>query len=248
MAVTEQPGVLKVTLLTEHPAAIPGQVPVHVTTAPDFDWTKTSAAMRARGIDLEVLHLGDDAQNLEDLRRSEAEFVGDVAAKRHEGWLRMAELDAETIALRALLPQLEGLAPGRGSVQDPRLLEVQRIVAAESAFWRSVMTPIEARKVEPAEAPAPLPPGKAARVAPSPLQEPEAIARALSEARFVLGARRWIVARTSFARVRTLCTEVAAHATATADKSSDVAIAAKYRELAKRCTDAAQAITAACKP
>jgi hypothetical protein len=140
------------------------------------------------------------------------------------------------------------LAPGNGGAQDPRLLEVHGIVAAEAAFWRSVLTPALVRTPESVLDPLPLPMGEAPRAAPAAVAEPATVAQALAGARFLLGSRRWIVARTSFARVRTLCAEVAAHATATADKARDPAIVAKYRDLATRCTAAVQAIDAACKP
>jgi hypothetical protein len=56
------------------------------------------------------------------------------------------------------------------------------------------------------------------------------------------------VTRTGFARVSSICTEVAAHAQATADQASDPAIAAKYRTLATRCRAAVKSIESAFAP
>ncbi|MBL8752664.1 MAG: hypothetical protein JNK15_05130 [Planctomycetes bacterium] len=227
-AVESLPGVRSVAVLTGQPGTIAGQVPMHVVTVAGHDWADVQALLPARHVDIEVLHETDHARNLDDLRRFEAEFTGESATRRRAAWQRMAELDAETIALRALLPRLEELQPGGDRVQDPRLQEVHRIVAAEVAFWRAAMA-------EPA------------RNAAVP-QDAIAIAQELYEARGVLGGRRWLVARTSYARIRSLCSEVAAHATATADKARDAAVAAKYRTLADRCTFIAKAIEAACTP
>lgn len=222
---------------------------MHVMTDVAMDWTKVADLLPARNIDLEVLHVDDAARNLHDLRRSELAVVGEAAVQRRDAWRRVAESDPETIALRAVLPLLDALAPGKTAVQDPRLLEVQRIVAAETSFWHEMLATRAAPQVAEPRATEPPPPvGQAPRLAPNQPAEPAAAAMALGESRNLLGCRRWIVARTSFARIRTLCGEVAAHATATAAKANDPVIAAKYRELATRCTAASQAIEAAWKP
>jgi hypothetical protein len=225
-------------VLEEYPGPMPGQLPMHVTTDAAMEWPEAAAQLASRGVFVEVLHTEDAVQNLEDLRRIEAAFQGKELVERRSAWRLMADLDAESVAIRALLPQLAALAPDGDQASDPRLQEVQRIVDAELAFWREVQAPADATRTGPA----------AGAAAPARSAEPEEVAIQLRGPRLLLGCRRWIVTRTSFARVRSICTEVAAHAKATADKASDPAVAAKYRTLATRCLAATKSIQLAFAP
>ena len=218
-------------MLAEHAAKIPGQVPLRIVTTQGVDWPTQLAALRTRGLDLEVLHADDPVRNLDDLRRSEA--VESKAEVRREAWRQMAALDGESKALRALLPRLQRLAPGRGELQDPRLQDVARIAAAEMAFWNTVLG--QAPGVDEPAAPAPLPAATAMRVAPGQADESSLVATALNGARLQIGPRRWIVARTAWDHVRTQCRAVAEHATSVAARTRDEQIAARYRDLAAQC-------------
>lgn len=216
---------------------------MRLATDPDVDWTMLLAHLRTGGADLEVLHADDPARNIDDLRRSEASVAGDDAKARREAWQRLVEFDAETKALRAVLPLLQQLAPGNGTLQDPRLQQVARIAEAEAAFWQVALG---GGAVADSAVIPPLPATTSLRIAPAGPQEPSEVTVALNEARLRLGARRWIVARTAFAEVQAQCREVAAHATAVAGRTRDARVAERYRELAARCTAVVQAIDAAC--
>lgn len=209
----------------EHPAKLPGQIVMRLVTEHDVDWPTLLTLLRSAGADLEVLHADAPARNLDDLRRTEADSTTEDQQLRRSAWQQMLTHDAETRALRAVMPLLQRLAPGAGNVQDPRLLDVARIVQAEEAFWSTAIgsgtPPIAAR----------------AEAAPANAQD-------LAEARLRLGQRRWIVARTAFAQVRQQCDEVAAHAAAVADRTMDARVAGRYRALAADCRAAAQAIDA----
>lgn len=238
-----------VDLIADHPAKVPGQIAMRLVTDRDLDWPTLLTQLRAGGADLEVLHADAPARNLDDLRRTEAGFAGDDATARRSSWQQLVAHDAETRALRALLPLLRRLAPGTGDVQDPRLLDVARIAEAEEAFWQTAL----GAAIEPEAPPrgtAPLreaapPPALSLRAAPPSQDENPAIAQALAEARLRLGQRRWVVARTAFAHVRQLCSDVAAHATAVAGRTTDVRVAARYRDLAADCRAVVQALDVA---
>ena len=219
-------------MLAEHPGQMPGQVPLHVTTDAGMDWSEAAEPLGAMGVVVEVLHADDVASNLDDLKRTEAAFPGLQLEQRRSAWRLMAALDAESVAIHALLPQLAALATGADQASDPRLQEVQRIVDAELAFWREVLEPAGVQR-----------PGPAAEAAePARVADPQEVATALAGPRQLLGCRRSIVARTSFARVISICTEVARHAQATADQARDPKIAAQYSTLAARCRAATRSI------
>jgi thioesterase domain-containing protein len=128
--------VRSIEVLEKYPGPMLVQLPMHVTTDAAMDWPEAAAQLAARGVCVEVLHVADAVQNLEDLRRMEAEFKGMELEERRSAWRLMADLDAESVAIRALLPQLAALAPDGDQASDPRLQAVQRIVDAELAFWR----------------------------------------------------------------------------------------------------------------
>lgn len=237
-------------MLAGHPAKIPGQVPLRLVTEAGVDWSALLACLRTSGVDLEVLHADDPARNLDDLRRTEALATGDDATARRGAWQCMVQLDAETKALRAVLPLLDRIAPGNGEVQDPRLQDVARIAAAEAAFWRAALGSDGAKGAAAAMGPAlpPLPAASSVRIAPAGPPAAAVIAQALAEARLRIGPRRWIVARTAFAHVRTQCRDVAAHATHVAANTRDGKQAGRYRELAAHCEAVVQALDAAFAP
>ena len=238
-----------VDLIEDPPAKVAGQIPMRLVTDRDLDWPTLLTQLRAGGADLEVLHADSQARNLDDLRRTEADFTGDDATARRSSWQQMVTHDAETRALRALLPLLRRLAPGTGELQDPRLQDVARIAEAEEAFWQTALGTRVERTAPLRETTAiretPLPPALSLRAGPPSADETPAIAQAPAEARLRLGQRRWIVARTAFAHVRQQCDEVAAHATAVAGRTLDARIAARYRDLAANCRAVVQALDGA---
>ena len=183
------------------------------TTTLPFDWSRAAATLTRAGVEVVALRADDHGKNLDELRLQEGD--AGMSAPRLAAWNTLLQQDPETQQLRAVARQLgEWLATG--SVQDPRLLEVSSIIAAEAAFWR-------------AAAPAPTTEVLATRGA----------------AQTLLGSRRWLVARAAFDHVRTICRDVGAHATTIAARARDRTIAGRYRELALRCAEAVAAIDAA---
>lgn len=214
---------------------MPGHASLALVTDVGIDWPAMLVRLSDRQVGLEVLHADDLAVNLDDLRRSELAATG-AAVERRTAWRQLADLDPETRALRAVLPLLDRLLPEAGVPQDPRLQDVARIARAEAAFWLAALGDDERNISRPANDPS---------GAPATEREPTAIARILTQTRQTLGTRRWIVARTAFAEVRSRCRDVAAHAAAVAGSARDAAVAPRYVELAARCTAVVLAIDAA---
>ncbi len=222
-------------MLAEHVARTPGHAALALVTDAGIDWPAMLARLDEVQIGLEVLHADDLAANVDDLLRWELAATG-AAVERRAAWRRMVELDPETRALRAVLPLMDRLLRETEVPQDPRLQDVARLARAEAAFWLA-MVGSDAHDVS-REATAPTP-------EPASQGDATAVARALNQARQTLGQRRWIVARAAFAQARSRCHDVAAHAASIAERARDEAIAARYVELAARCTAVVQAIDAA---